>query len=94
MPRGLGEVAHTRGVEQVHDEAVGFQRLDNGTLIVAAGLQRDFGDAGLAQAAGQAGQAAFVAADNEVQMACQDMNVEPVLADVDAGDVLQGRPSS
>src|SRR5258708_11868864 len=54
-------------------------------LMGAAGVEGGFADAGLAQALGRVGQAAPVAADGEGKIACQDMNIELVLADVDAG---------
>ena len=55
-------------------------------LVVTACFQGNAFDAGLVQASSQVDQAATIAADGEAKIARQDMNVELVLADVDAGD--------
>ena len=82
----FGKGADTGGVEQLDDETIGLQGFDDDAFVVAAGFQGDLLDAGLAQPASKAGQAARVAVDHEGLIARQDMNVELVLADIDAGD--------
>ena len=83
---GLGEAADTGGIEQLDEEALGFQSFDDAAFVIATGLQGDPGDAGLIQAAAQFGQAPPVAADGEGETAGQNVDVELVFADVDAGD--------
>ena len=85
-PHGLGEATYSCGIEQLHTQAFGFQRLDDRSLVVATGFQGDSDDAGLVQPTAQFTQTATVAADGEDKIARQDMNVEFVLADVDAGN--------
>lgn len=76
-----------RRIEQVDDQAVRLQGFDDLALVATAGFEGDLTDVGLPQPTGQIVQAALVAADDKAKIARQDMNVELVLADVDAGDL-------
>src|SRR5262249_29169494 len=82
----LGKQPDTRRVEQLDDKAFGLQCLDDLVFVATTGFQSDLCNVGGTQPSSQPDQAAMVAADAQDKIARQEVNVELVLADVDAGD--------
>ena len=88
---GAGEVADLAGIDRGQGQLCGGERGGDGHLEAAGGLEHDKARGELGQALDQNGETGGVTADRQRLARWPQMQVEPVLGDVDPDEHRHGR---